>query len=122
MDFFEGGEFGNIVPSSLMLLFCLSIYLSSCLLLEIDKNNKKKEEYLKHYTINGERLTFGDGNLYEIREMKVYNYFKKPVQMCEEIWVMSAIKLPYDTIIAHTEQECINRAILQIKKLKKLKK
>ena len=119
MDFFERGEFGNIVPTSLILLFSLSIYLSTCLLLEIDKNNKRKEEYLKHYTINGERLTFGDGNLYEIEKMKVYDYFKKPVQMCRGIWVMPAIKLPYDTIIACTEQKCIDKAILQIKNYKK---
>lgn len=43
------------------------------------------------------------------------NYFHDPIQMCEEIWIMKAKQLPFDTVIACCETKCIEKANEQLK-------
>ena len=61
----ERREFGNLAGPCIIMLACIMIYLLTCFLLAVQENNKRRQEFLQHYTLRGERLTFGEGNRYE---------------------------------------------------------
>ena len=56
----ERREFGYITIPFLIMMMTLIIYVLFAFTVDIYRIQHQREEYLKHYTPRGERLTFGE--------------------------------------------------------------
>ena len=56
----ERREFGYITIPFLIMIAILTVYIYFCIIIDVDRIQHQREEYLKHYTLRGERLTFGE--------------------------------------------------------------
>ena len=56
----ERREFGYITIPFLIMMAILTVYIYFCIIIDVDRIQRQREEYLKHYTPRGERLTFGE--------------------------------------------------------------
>ena len=59
MNYRERREFGFLTIPLSIVLAILTIYIYFCFMIDIDRNQRRRKEYLERYTPRGERLTFG---------------------------------------------------------------
>jgi len=70
----ERKEFGSVSNNFAVLIGVIILSLSISILCDLSKTVKQRQEYLKHFTKRGERLTFGKGNRYETEFAKKQTY------------------------------------------------
>jgi hypothetical protein len=69
----ERQEFGHLVCPFLIVMFIVMIFVLFCWTVDLQEYERKKaekQEWLNHFTPDGLRYTFGEGNRYEIEFKK----------------------------------------------------